>query len=83
MINRLFDSNRLMEECWLRVLEVPGSIPSQGPGHTKDVIKIVICYVIKIVLVGTIVQVHIVVEWKPNYQKEKSTYPTISHEETG
>ena len=24
-------------ECW----EVPGSIPSQGPRHTKDVIKMV------------------------------------------
>ena len=27
--------------CWLRVWEVPGSIPSQGPRHTKDVIKMV------------------------------------------
>ena len=27
--------------CWLRVREVPGSIPSQGPRHTKDVIKMV------------------------------------------
>ena len=25
----------------LRVREVPGSIPSQGPRHTKDVIKMV------------------------------------------
>ena len=29
----------LVVECWLRVREVPGSIPSQGPRHTKDVIK--------------------------------------------
>ena len=36
---RLGDS--LVVECWLRVREVPGSIPSQGPPHTKDVIKIV------------------------------------------
>ena len=27
--------------CWHRVREVPGSIPSQGPRHTKDVIKMV------------------------------------------
>ena len=26
---------------WLRVPEVPGSIPSQGPRHTKDVINMV------------------------------------------
>ena len=31
----------LVVECWLRVQEVPGSIPSQGPRHTKDVIKMV------------------------------------------
>ena len=37
--HRLLDS--LVVECWLRVLEVPGSIPSQGPRHTKDVIKMV------------------------------------------
>ena len=30
-----------MVECWLRVRDVPGSIPSQGPHHTKDVIKMV------------------------------------------
>ena len=36
---RLLDS--LVLECWLRVREVPGSIPSQGPRHTKDVIKMV------------------------------------------
>ena len=30
-----------MVECWLGVWEVPGSIPSQGPRHTKDVIKVV------------------------------------------
>ena len=35
----LLDS--LVVECWLRVREVPGSIPSQGPRHTKDVIKMV------------------------------------------
>ena len=27
--------------CLVRVREVPGSIPSQGPRHTKDVIKMV------------------------------------------
>ena len=37
--NRLLDS--LMVECWLRVREVPRSIPSQGPRHTKYVIKMV------------------------------------------
>ena len=37
--DRLLDS--LLVECWLRVREVPGSIPSQGPRHTKDVIKMV------------------------------------------
>ena len=37
--NHLIDS--LVVECWLRVREVPGSIPSQGPRHTKDVIKMV------------------------------------------
>ena len=31
----------LWVECWLRVREVLGSIPSQGPRHTKDVIKMV------------------------------------------
>ena len=36
---RLLDS--LVVECWLRVREVPGSILSQGPRHTKDVIKMV------------------------------------------
>ena len=36
---RLLD--RLLIECWLRVQEVPGSIPSQGPRHTKNVIKMV------------------------------------------
>ena len=35
----LLDS--LVVECWHRVQEVPGSIPSQGPRHTKDVIKMV------------------------------------------
>ena len=36
---RLLDS--LVVECWHRVREVPGSIPSQEPRHTKDVIKMV------------------------------------------
>ena len=36
---RLLDS--LVVECWLRVREVPGSIPSQGQRHTKDLIKMV------------------------------------------
>ena len=31
----------LAVDCWLRVREVPGSIPSQGPRHSKDVIKMV------------------------------------------
>ena len=33
---RLLDS--LVVDYWHRVREVPGSIPSQGPRHTKDVI---------------------------------------------
>ena len=37
--NRLLDS--LVVQYWLRVREVSGSIPSQGPRHTKDVIKMV------------------------------------------
>ena len=37
--NLLLDS--LVVECWHQVREVPGSIPSQGPRHTKDVIKMV------------------------------------------
>ena len=37
--HRLLDS--LVVECWLRVQEVRGSIPSQGPRHIKDVIKMV------------------------------------------
>ena len=39
IVNRLLDS--VVVECWLRVREVPGSIPSQGPRHTKDVMKMV------------------------------------------
>ena len=34
----------LVVECWLRVREVPGSIPSQGPRHTKDVINWYQCF---------------------------------------
>ena len=30
-----------MVECWLRLGEVSGSIHSQGPRHTKDVIKMI------------------------------------------
>ena len=37
--NRLLDS--LVVECWLQVREVPGSIPSVKPRHTKDVMKMV------------------------------------------
>ena len=37
--HRLLDN--LVVECWLRVQEAPGSIPSQGPRHMKDVIKMV------------------------------------------
>ena len=33
--------NSLVVESWLRVREAPGSIPSQGPRHTKNVIKMV------------------------------------------
>ena len=33
----LLDS--LVVKCWLQMQGVPGSIPSQGPSHTKDVIK--------------------------------------------
>ena len=32
-------TDSLVVEYWHRVREVPGSIPSQGPRHTKDVIK--------------------------------------------
>ena len=38
-LHSLLDS--LVIKCWLRVWEIPGSIPSQGPRHTKDVIKMV------------------------------------------
>ena len=38
-INRLLNS--LVVQCWLRVREVPGSIPSQGPCHSEDVIIMV------------------------------------------
>ena len=34
-------SDSLVVGCWLLVREVLGSIPSQGPHHTKDVNK---CY---------------------------------------
>ena len=37
--HRLIDN--LVVEGWHRVREVPGSIPTQGPRHTKDIIKIV------------------------------------------
>ena len=33
--------NSLVVECLLRVREVQGSIPSQGPRHTKEFIKMV------------------------------------------
>ena len=39
LVYRLLDS--LVVECWLRVREVPGSIPNQVPRHTKDVLKMV------------------------------------------
>ena len=38
-LTRLLDS--LVVECWLRVREVPGLIPSQGLRHTKYVITMV------------------------------------------
>ena len=37
ILHRLLDS--LVVECWHRVREVPGLIPSQGPRHNKYVIK--------------------------------------------
>ena len=37
--DRLLDS--LVVKCWPRVREGPGSMPRQGPRHTKDVIKMV------------------------------------------
>ena len=37
--DRLLDS--LVVECWLRVRDVPGLIPSQGPRHTTAVITMV------------------------------------------
>ena len=40
--NPLLDS--LVVECWLRVQQVPGSIPSQGPRHTKDVKMVVLLF---------------------------------------
>ena len=40
-------------ECWLRVREVPGSIPSQGPRHIKDDIKMVPCLALNIKKVDT------------------------------
>ena len=39
LLHRLLDS--LVVEYCIRVREVLGSIPSQGPRHTKDVIKMV------------------------------------------
>ena len=36
---RLLDSP--VVECWLQFREDSGSIPNQGPRHTKDVIKVV------------------------------------------
>ena len=39
-IYRLLDI--LLVECWLRVREVPGSVSSQWPRHTKDVAKMVL-----------------------------------------
>ena len=39
-LQRLLDS--LLVEYWLQVREIPGSILSQGPRHTKDVIKMVL-----------------------------------------
>ena len=41
----LLRKNRLLDylevKCLLRVREVQGSIPSQGPRHTKDIIKMI------------------------------------------
>ena len=39
LCNRLLDNQ--VVQCWLWVREVPGSIHSQGPHHTEDVIKMV------------------------------------------
>ena len=44
-VRRLTDVYRLLGsrvvKCWHRVRELPGSIPSQGPRHTKDIMKMV------------------------------------------
>ena len=39
LFNHLLDS--LVVESWHQAREFPGSIPSQGPRHTKDDIKMV------------------------------------------
>ena len=39
MLNVYRHIDILVVVCWHRVLEVPGSIPRQGPRHTKDIIK--------------------------------------------
>ena len=39
-----YNLDSLVIECWHRVREVPGSIPSQRPRHTKDVIKTSLVY---------------------------------------
>ena len=41
VIFTVWNSEHIDFILWLRVRDVPGSIPSQGPRHTKDVIKIV------------------------------------------
>ena len=40
-LERLLGCRHHHHRCWLRVREVLGSIPSQGPRHTKCVIKMV------------------------------------------
>ena len=42
IINRLLNS--LVAECWLWGREVAGSIPSQGPRHTTDVMQWYQCF---------------------------------------
>ena len=39
--NKRTNCYRQVVECWHRVRKVPVAIPSQGPSHTKDVVKIV------------------------------------------
>ena len=51
-------------ECWLRVREVPGLIPSQGPRHTKDFIKMQFpCLALNIEKGNTFQEEHYWIKW--------------------